>query len=436
MSLWNRIKQFFNEGDTLANPSDALRAALGVDTGTSSGVSVTPETAMRVSAVYACVDKLAGAIATLPLKLYELDGENRKEVKNNIWYLLNESPFIDFSAATAWENVSISNSLRGDAFWWIRRRPNGQIKDLFPLPWGCVSPNREMDGSIRYYVWYPEFNIKTWIHPNDMLHFPGLGFDGLKSMSVIKYAARNATSNALAMDEFSGSFFKNGANPAVVLSWPKKMSPETIAAMQEEFMKKYSGIDNFRKRPMVLSEGGTATQLSISSEDAQLLDSRRFQVVDIARAFGVPPHMIGETSASTSWGSGIETLTRGFFTYTLQSKLIRIEQELNRKIYPRGSNFKIEFDREAILEGDSKAQAQYYRAALGGPGTGAGWMTIDEIRKKKNLTPLGGSAADIYDPRELDGGVYAKTNDKTDESLEGEETEGDEESGGGQKSDE
>lgn len=416
MSLWDSIKRFFNEGEgepesTTVTQTDEVKQAFGIYDDTAAGVAVTPESAMRVATVYACVDKLAGSIASLPIKLYETDGVDRREMKKNaLWYLLNESPCADFSAASAWENVSISNSLRGDAFWLIRRRPNGQVKDLFPVPYGCVFPERQADGSVRYWIWYPEFNMKTWVPQSDMLHFPGLGFDGLKSMSVIKYAARNATGNALAMDEFSGSFFRNGAMPSVVLSYPKKMSKETVDDLQKAFMLKYSGIENYKKFPLILTEGGSATQLSISSEDAQLLDARRFQVVDIARAFGVPPHMIGETTAATSWGSGIEALTRGFFTYTLQSKLIRIEQELNRKLFPRNAAVRIEFDREAILEGDTQAQAQYYRSALGGPGTGPGWMTVDEIRQRKGLSPLGGNAADIYDPRELIGGEYAQGN--------------------------
>ena len=110
--------------------------------------------------------------------------------------------------------------------------------------------------------------------------------------------------------------------------------------------------------------------------------------------------MIGETSASTSWGSGIEAMSRGFVTYTLQPHLKRIEQELNRKLFPRDVGRFVRFDREALIEGDSKAQADYNRAALGGPGTGQGWMSVDEIRKSKGLRPLGGAAATVYDPRD------------------------------------
>jgi hypothetical protein len=156
--------------------------------------------------------------------------------------------------------------------------------------------------------------------------------------------------------------------------------------------------DNFHRLPLVLTEGLTHKEISLSAEDSQLLEARKFQVIDIARAFGVPPHMIGETSASTSWGSGIEAMSRGFVTYTLQPHLVRIEQELNRKLFPRNPTKIIAFDRDALIEGDSKAQAEYNRAALGGPGSGMGWMTVDEIRKSKGLAPLGGKAAELFDP--------------------------------------
>lgn len=232
-----------------------------------------------------------------------------------------------------------------------------------------------------------------------MLHFPGFGFDGIKSMSVIGHAARAAVGNALAMDEYSGKFFAGGAHPSILLTTDKLMKQDQITLLQQAFVNKYSGVANLHQLPLVLTEGMKAEPLSISAEDSQLLEARKFQVIDIARAFGVPPHMIGETSASTSWGSGIEAMSRGFVTYTLQPHLVRIEQELNRKLYPRDTGKFVMFDRDALIEGDSKAQAEYNRAALGGPGTGQGWMSVDEIRKTKGLAPIGGTAAEVFDPR-------------------------------------
>jgi HK97 family phage portal protein len=142
-----------------------------------------------------------------------------------------------------------------------------------------------------------------------------------------------------------------------------------------------------------------AKELSINAQDSQLLEARKFQVVDIARAFGVPPHMIGETTSSSSFGTGLESMSRGFVTYTLQPHLVRIEQELNRKLFPRDVGRHLQFDRDALIEGDSKAQADYNRAALGGPGTGQGWCTVNEIRKLKGFAPVPGGDV-IFDPRD------------------------------------
>lgn len=401
MGMLSKIAAAFGIGRGESRPqnvtySDAVMESFGVS---SSGATVSAISAMQVAAVHACVSKIAGAISTLPFDLYALDGETRiKQPRDDLWYKLNEQPSEAFTAASHWEGVSVAQLLRGDAYTWIQRRMNGTIKALLPIPWASCSPMRMADGSVRYYINMPEYGIQTWLEPADVLHFPGFGFDGLKSMSVIKYAARSAVGNALAMDDYSGKFFANGAHPSIVLKTDKAMTQSQKEALQAAFASKYSGSDNFHRLPLVLTEGLDAKEINITAEDAQLIEARKFQVIDIARAFGVPPHMIGETSASTSWGSGIESMSRGFVTYTLQPHLVKIEQELNRKLFPRLANRFIRCDRDALIEGDSKAQAEYNRSAIGGPGSGMGWETVDEIRARRGLKPMGGKAAQLFDP--------------------------------------
>ena len=394
MNLLQRIAQSLGFGGTDARPQNAtytqdVMDAFGVTPSASSGLAVTPLSAMRVAAVFACVQKIAGAIATLPVHVYETDGDVKKRLpRDDLWYKLNEQPSVLYTAASHWEGVSTGQLLRGDSYTWIRRSMNNTIRELLPLPYGAINPVRQSDGSVRYFLSLPDYGISTWLDGADLLHFPGFGFDGIKSMSVISYAARNAVGNALAMDDYSGKFFANGAHPSMVLSAPGKMTPEQISNLQAAFAGKYAGLDN-------------AHRVTLTAQDAQLLEARKFQVIDIARAFGVPPHMIGETSASTSWGSGIESMSRGFVTYTLQPHLVRIEQELNRKLFPRSTGRFVQFDRDALIEGDSAAQAAYNRAALGGPGTGMGWMSVDEVRKAKGMAPVGGTASEVFDPRSL-----------------------------------
>ena len=408
LTNWKREREASRQAESSHQHVSVQNASYGQDiyeafgvNPSASGMNVTPVSAMRVAAVYACVNIIAGAISTLPLQIYKTDGDvNVRMPRDNLWYLLNEQPSSQFTAASHWEGVSSQQLLRGDAFAWIRRTITGSFKEILPIPYGSMFPTRQADGSVRYYLNMPEFNITTWLEPYEVLHFPGFAFDGLKSMSVITHAARAAVGNALAMDEYSGKFFANGAHPSIVIQTANKMSEDQIGLLQTAFRNKYAGIDNAHRTPLVLTEGLTAKEISLSAEDAQLLDARKFQVIDIARAFGVPPHMIGETSASTSWGTGIESLSRGFVTYTLQRWLIKIEQELNRKLFPKDTGRFIKFEREALIEGDSKAQAEYARAALGGPGSGQGWMSVDEVRKQKGLAPLGGSSAKVYDPRD------------------------------------
>lgn len=368
------------------------------------GVNVTPETAMRVSAVYRAVSLISSAIASLPIHVYRRSASGVERVEDSdLWYLLNEQPTDRYMAASHWEGVGINTQLRGDSFTFIGRSRSGQIRELVPMPWGSVIVERDQAAErngvdrLKYYL---QDGLRTWgADQDDVLHFPGFGFDGLRSMSVIQHAARNAAGTAMAMDEYSGKFFAGGAHPSIVLESPHKMNEGLIKDLQTSFAEKYSGVQNAHQRPLILTEGIKANALSLTAEDSQLLEARKFQVVDIARAFGVPPHLIGETSASTSWGSGMEEQGKAFVIFTLNPHLNRIEQELNRKFFRRVGLY-VEFNRDALLESNSEGQSKLFRAALGGPGQGPGYMAVDEIRKKKNLPPMGGRCAEVYFPPE------------------------------------
>lgn len=408
MTFFSKIAEKLGFGKGEMRPqnvtySDAVMESFGVGS-QHAGMTVNATTAMRVSAVAACVAKISGAIISMPLHVYRLNGGDVPDrlPRDPLWYLLNEQPSPQFTASSMWEGVSMAQLLRGDAYVLIRRSMNGNVKELLPLPWGCVSPMRTPDKGVRYYVNLPSHGISTWFDPSDILHFPGLGFDDatMRSMSVIQYGARSAIGNALAMDEYSGQFFAEGAHPSIILNAAGKMSPDQITQMQNAFRAKYSGMDNAHKMPLVLTEGVTAKEISLSAEDAQLLEARKFQVLDVARAFGVPGFMINESTGSTSWGSGIESMGRGFVQYTLQPWLRKIEQEINRKLFPRDTGRFVEFYRDALIEGDSKAQGDYFRLALGGPGSGDGHMTINEVRKIKRMAPIEGGDEVFRAPRD------------------------------------
>lgn len=404
MKILDRLRAaasaFRNEGNgaVFYRSSDPRVLELMGPLPSAAGVYVTPETAQRTAAVYACVDRIAGGISVLPVEIYRRDGIARKRVDNHpFWWLLNEQPCDAWTGASHWHRTLQFILLRGDSYTLIKRDAQGRPNELVPLPWESVLVERDtLDIDARNIYMVNDGYRAIGYDQDDVLHFPGYGFNGVRSMSVLSWGARQAAGNAIAMDEYSGRFFADGAHPSVVLSTDRKMSTEQTAELQKMFADKYAGTTNAHRRPMVLTEGLKVDPISIDAQDAQLLDARKFQVIDIARAFGVPPHLIGETSASTSWGTGIESMGRAFVMFTLDPHLTRIEQELNRKLFRTAGTF-LEFDRSALIAGDLKDQSIYLRAALGGPGTGPGWMTINEVRQRMYLEPIAGGN-EIFDP--------------------------------------
>ena len=383
------------------------------DANTSAGAVVNATTAMRVSAVFRCVNLIAGAIASLPLPIYQRTETGRERAEHPYWWLLNEQPTARFSAAAFWEFTVAQMLLRGDGLAYIVRDRAGRALGLIPLQRTQVLIERA-GSRLRYLVNDVDEDGKTkyfGADQDDMLHFPGCGFDGVSSMSVIGWAARQSIGIAIKADEFAGTFFGSGAHIQYAVKAPGTMTEEQQKLFREAWVAKYGSGQGVSKVPLILTEGLDVKELSMTAEDAQLLESRRFQVEDIARAFGVPPFMLGANEKSTSWGTGIEQLGKGFVTYTLRPHLTRIEQELNRKFWPTRERYFAEFNVDGLMDGDSKTQADYFTKALGGPGA-QGWMTINEVRRLKNLPPIAGGDK-VFDPT---AGKPAKPKETTDES--------------------
>lgn len=362
----------------------ALWQAFGVSP-SAAGVSVTPESSRRATAVYACVNLIAGTIASTPLHVYQRTADGRSRVDHDVWWMLNEQPCQGMTAASFWEWMVSSILLRADGVAEIvRKGKSNDIREIVPLERAMLKIAKNDAGRLNYTY------KGRGILPEDVLHFPGFGFNGVEGESVIKNAARQAVGTALAADEFSGSFFDRGAAPSVAIEYPPGVAPKQDQAdyLRQQFDEKYSGLSN-ANRPLLLVNGGKLSRVTLSPQDAQLLETRKWQVIDIARAFGVPPVLIGESEKTSSWGSGVEQILRAFLTFTLNPRLVLIEQELNRKLWPRSARLFAEFNRAGWLEGDNKAQSEYLSRALGGPGT-QGWMTVNEVRRLKNLPPIKG----------------------------------------------
>lgn len=357
------------------------------------GVVVNERTAMTVSAVYACVRLIACTIATLPCTQYRRTDSGRARVETTLSRLLNFETNAAMSASVFWEYWVTSMLLGGDGFAQIMRAPDrainsGDVIALEPVHWGRIDVWR-MDGRIKYTVRGSEKQYV--VDQDDMLHLSGVGFDGLRSLSPLRHAARQAIGIALAADEYSARFFSNGARPDVALEIPGTLTEDQITLLRQKWTDRYGGLDNSRA-PAILAGGMKIHELTLNAEDAQLIATRQFQIADIARVFGVPPWMVGETEKQTSWGAGIEQTGIGFLKYTLGPHLTRMEQEINRKLLRDGRSF-VEFNRDGLMEGDSKAQAEYFGKALGGPGA-QGWMSVNEVRRLKNMQPQSGDAYD------------------------------------------
>lgn len=377
--------------------AEALGAMLGP-----SGQSVSPRTAMSISAVYGCVSLLAGAISSLPIHQYRRTGDERERVMSDVWWLLNEEPYPTMSAAVFWEFMSAAYFLHGDMFAEIRRPAfrSAGVESLLPINPDHVLVSRLDDGDLVYDVRTTDDGIgPRRVLAADMIHVPAMGFDGKRGMSPVRYAGTRAMRIAMAADEYSEAFFGNGASPNLALKVPGNLSKDQLDVIRATFESRHSGSRNAFKTVM-LTGGIEVEKLTMTAEDAALIATRQFQVEDICRIYGVPPFMVGHTDKTTSFGSGVENMGRGFLKFTLQRHLVKIEQELNRKLWPtRTTNF-LEFSVSGLERGDTKTRNESYRVALGRAGE-PGWMTVNEVRRMENLAPVeGGDQLNQGVPRE------------------------------------
>lgn len=394
LTNWRNQRQGVIKNDSTNLTLDELTKLIGYG-GLIGGPVVNEHTAMTVSAVYACVALIAGAIATLPLPIYKRTADGRDKADHDYWWLLNESPSADMTAATFWEYMVGANLFYGDAFAELIR-PSFASQRV--IGFRAHHPNRVIPfrdaetGRLLYRVQpcgsYGQSGAQYVLDSSDMLHIPGLGFDGLRSCSPILFVARQAIGTALAAGDYSSSFFSNGAKPDFALKVQGKLSKEQAEVLRASWLNTHGGAKNSHM-PAILSGGMEIEQLTMTNEDSQLLATRAFQIEEIARIFGVPPHMIGQTEKVSSWGSGVENMGRGFVKFTLQRHLIKIEQELNRKLWPTREKYFVEFNVAGLERGDLKSENEALRVAVGRAGE-PGWMTQNEVRRIKNMPPVEG----------------------------------------------
>jgi HK97 family phage portal protein len=376
-----------------ANASELIRMGVFGNDATSFGPAVTDASALQVGAVYSCLTKLGGAVSQLPLHEYRDTPNGREPIAphSSLWWLLNESP-ADAWTASAWKQWIVRCvKLRGDQHTEILRRRDGEVTG-FKVHHPDNVQVRTVSGRLRYDCVDIETRRAYGVDQDDMLHFTGFGFDGERSVSAIKWAARNAIASELGAAQYIGKTVTEGGMPRIALEYPAHLNPTQAQQLREAFAATYGGGAG-GKLPLVLAHGGKAHELSISPVDLELLASRRLDKQTICEVMGVPPIIIGDSEKTSSWGTGVEQVMLGWVRFDLAPMLAGWEEELNRKLFRRAGRF-LEFSLGGLLRGDSKAQSEAFRSALGGPGTGDGWMTVNEVRAMLNLPRLTDPEAD------------------------------------------
>ena len=352
--------------------------------GTTSGKAVTERSAMQMTAVYSCVRILSEAVAGLPLHLYKYkdNGGKAMALDHPLYRLLHDEPNPDMSSFVFRETLMTHLLLWGNAYAQIIRNGKNEIVALYPLMPSKMSVDRDESGRL-YYTYYrssdeaiKDKGSSVTLYPSDVLHIPGLGFDGLVGYSPIAMA-KNAIGMAIACEEYGAKFFANGAAPGGVLEHPGTIKdPQRV---RESWQSTFGGSGNANKIA-VLEEGMKYTPIGISPEQAQFLETRKFQINEIARIFRVPPHMVGDLEKSSF--SNIEQQSLEFVKYTLDPWVIRWEQSIQRSLLSRDEKaaYFVKFNLEGLLRGDYQSRMNGYAI-----GRQNGWMSANDIRELENL---------------------------------------------------
>ena len=364
--------------------------------GSTSGKNVNEKSAMQMSAVYACVRILSEAIAGLPLHMYryKYTGGKEKALDHSLYHLLHDEPNPEMTSFVFRETLMTHLLLWGNAYAQIIRNGKGEVIALYPLMPNKMDVDRDSNGNLYYKYQRSTAEANTmndglvFLDPSDVLHIPGLGFDGLVGYSPIAMA-KNAIGLSMAAEEYGAKFYANGAAPSGVLEHPGVLKDP--AKVRDSWNAAFGGSSNSHK-VAVLEEGLKYTPISISPNEAQFLETRKFQIDEIARIFRVPPHMVGDLEKSSF--SNIEQQSLEFVKYTLDPWVVRWEQSLSRALLlpDEKSSYFFKFNVDGLLRGDYQSRMQGYSVGIQN-----GFMCPNDVRELENLDLI---------PEELGGNKY------------------------------
>lgn len=349
--------------------------------GTRAGVDVTPDRALQLSAVYACVRVLAETLASLPLITYqEQKPRGKRRAADHPYYrLLHDIANPEMSSFEFRETLMGHVALRGNGYAHKQFNRAGQVMALWPLHPDRVSPLRKDDGSLAYEHRPVKGPAKIYDEV-EIFHVRGLSSNGVVGLNPIAMQ-RESLGESVAMQEYGGAFYGNDATPGGILEHPGKLGDDAHKRLRESWEKRHQGAGN-RRKLAILEEGMKYHQITVSPEDAQYLETRKFKVSDIARIFLVPPHMIMDLERATF--SNIENQSIGFVVFTMRPWLVRWEQALVRSLFGVG-DYRAEFLVDGLLRGDSQSRNASYAV-----GRQWGWLSANDVREFDNQNPIAG----------------------------------------------
>lgn len=386
LSLFSRIKRAIrNETNRVVD----LRTAPHLFESTN---SVTPESSLSVAAVYGCVRILSESVAMLPFGLYreDKDGSRQLEKLHPVHKILSRGPNENQTAFDFKKQIVQCVALRGNYYAKIERSLfKGQpVTSLMPLAPDCVTPRMTPTGGVVYDYKVNGKEVQTF-PKSQILHVRGtrVAEDGITGLSVISSAAR-AIGVAMSSDKFSETLYARGVMPSGVLTHPALMSPEAIERLRLQFSEAYGGVQNAGK-PILLEEGASWAKVSLTPEEAQFIDSKKFGRSEISMFFGIPPHMLGDVDKTTSWGSGIEQQGIGFVTYTLLPWLQNICECISRDLLTDAKELDLipVFDTQPLTKADFLARQNGYKIMYD-----AKALLPNEWRQREGLNPIEGGS--------------------------------------------